>query len=86
MPPEAGETRALQETFMTIPLDRRFPLLIGIILLLIVLASTLTGETLEGRHGFVDRSKEPKRFWWNVVIYFLGGLFFIGLYIAKISN
>ena len=54
--------------------------------MLIVLASTLTGETLEGRHGFVDRSKEPKRFWWNVVIYFLGGLFFIGLYIAKISN
>jgi hypothetical protein len=71
---------------MTIPPDRRLLLLLGIILLLMVVASTLTGETLEGRHGFVDRSEEPKRFWWNVAFYFLGGLFFIGLYIAQNSN
>lgn len=71
---------------MTIPLDRRVLLLIGIMLLLFVLASTLTGETLQGRYGFVERSAEPKRFWWNLVIYFLGGLFFIGLYFAQNSN
>ncbi len=74
---------------MTIPLDRRFLLLIGIVLLLLGVASTLTGETFEAnryRPRFVDRSEEPKRFRWNVVIYFLGGLFFIGLYIAQNSN
>jgi hypothetical protein len=69
--------------------DRRYFLLIGIALLLLVVASTLTGETLNVdryRPGIVDRSVEPKRFWWNVVVYFLGGLFFIGLYLYEISN
>jgi hypothetical protein len=71
------------------PFDRRYFLLIGIVLLLLVVASTLTGETFKAdryRPGIVDRSVEPKRFWWNVVIYFLGGLFFIGLYLYEISN
>lgn len=47
---------------------------------MMVIASALTGETLELRHGFVDRADEPQRFWWNLVIYFLVGLFLIGLY------
>jgi hypothetical protein len=70
--------------------DRRFLLLIGIVLVLIGAGSILTGEAFQtGRyigHRFVDRSEEPKRFWWIVVIYLLGGLVFIGLYIARISN
>jgi hypothetical protein len=74
---------------MTTPFDRRYFLLIGIGLLLLVAASALTGETFEAsRHhpGIVNRSEEPKRFWWNLVIYFLGGLFFVGLYLCQISN
>jgi len=75
---------------MTIPFDRRFLLLIGIILFLIGIASILTGETFQTgryiRQRFVDRSEEPNRFWRIVVIYLLVGLVFIGLYVARISN
>ena len=64
-------------------LDRRLFLLFGIMLFLMVVASTLTGETFEGRHGFVYRAEEPKRFWWNVVFYLLFALFLIGLYVYQ---
>ena len=47
---------------------------------------TLSGETLERYHGIVYRAKEPKRFWWDVVLYFIMGLFFIGLYLYQNSN
>jgi len=74
---------------MTTPFDRRYFLLIGIALWLLVVASTLTGQTFQAsryRPGIVDRSEKPKQFCWNVVLYFLGGLFFIGLYLYRISN
>jgi RsiW-degrading membrane proteinase PrsW (M82 family) len=61
-------------------------LLIGIILLVMTAVFTLSGETLERYGGIVDRNKEPKRFWWDVVLYFLAGLFFIGLYLYQNSN
>jgi hypothetical protein len=50
-------------------------LLIGIVLLVMTAVFTLSGETLERYHGIVSRAEEPKRFWWDVVLYFLGGLF-----------
>jgi energy-coupling factor transporter transmembrane protein EcfT len=59
-------------------------LLIGIILLIVAVLFTLSGETLERFHGVVSRAKDPKRFWWNVAMYYLGGLFFILWY--EISN
>jgi len=74
---------------MTTPFDPRYDLLIGIGLLLLVAASALTGETFEARRygsRIVNRSEEPKRFWRSLVIYFLGGLFFVGLYLYQISN
>jgi 1,4-alpha-glucan branching enzyme len=61
-------------------------LLIGIILLVMTAVFTLSGETLERYHGVVYRMEEPKRFWWDVVLYFLAGLFFIGLYVYQHSN
>ena len=68
-------------------IDRRHGfLLIGIVLLIMTVVFTLSGETLERDHGIVYCAKEPKRFWWDVVVYFLAGLFFIGLYLYQNSN
>ena len=61
-------------------------LLIGIVLLIMGAVFTLSGETLERFRGIVDRDEEPKRFWWNVVWYFLAGFFFIALYLYQKSN
>lgn len=61
-------------------------LLFGIVLLVMTAVFTLSGETLERYHGIISRAEEPKRFWWDVVLYFLGGLFFIGLYLYQNSN
>ena len=69
--------------------DRRFLLLGGIVFFLIGVASLLTGETFNTRYSrqpFVDRSKEPMKFWLYSIIYLLGGLVLIGLYVARISN
>jgi hypothetical protein len=63
-------------------LDRQHGfLLIGIILLVMTAVFAISGQTLERYHGIVSRTKEPKRFWWDVVIYFLAGLLFIGFYL-----
>ena len=77
--------RAMDHFSYLIDRQHRF-LLIGIVLLVMTAVFTLSGETLERFHGIVCRSKEPKRFWWDVVLYFLGGLFFIGLYLYQNSN
>jgi len=61
-------------------------LLIGIVILVMTAVFTLIGETLEPHHGIVYRAEEPKRFWWNIVSYFLASLFFIGLYLYENSN
>lgn len=61
-------------------------LLMGIILLIFVAACTLIGETLEPRRAFVYRAEEPRRFWWNIVFYFLAGLICIGVYLFQNSN
>jgi H+/Cl- antiporter ClcA len=61
-------------------------LLIGIILLVIAVVFTLAGESLERYGSIVSRAEEPKRFWWNVATFYLGGIFFIALYLYKISN
>jgi hypothetical protein len=81
--------RGPYKNFMTIPLDRRYLLLIGVGLLLFAVASTLTGETIEARRygsRFIERSEEPKRFWWNIVGSTFAGLCFVGLYLYEISN
>jgi hypothetical protein len=61
-------------------------LLMGVVLLVLAVVFTLTGETMERFNGMVYRAEEPKRFWWNVAMFYLGGLFFIGLFLYKISN
>ena len=61
-------------------------LLIGIVLLVITVLFALSGQTLERYHGIIYRAKEPKRFWRDMVFYFLASLFFIGLYFYENSN
>jgi hypothetical protein len=86
--PERMDAKARQEMdHFSYLIDRqhRF-LLIGIVLLLMAVAFTLTGETLERGYGMVDRADEPKRFWWDVAMFYLGGIFFIALYLFNISS
>jgi uncharacterized membrane protein YfcA len=61
-------------------------LLIGIVLLIVAGLFTLSREAFERYGRTVDRAKEPKRFWGDVVTCFLAGLFFIGLYFYQNSN
>jgi len=61
-------------------------LLIGIVFLIMTAVFALSGEAFVRFGGIVQRSEEPKRFWWNVVMCFLSGLFFIGLYLYQNSK
>jgi energy-coupling factor transporter transmembrane protein EcfT len=61
-------------------------LLIGIVLLLVASVFTLTGESLERYGRMVSRAEEPTRFWWNVAMFYGGGIFFIALYLYNNSN
>jgi H+/Cl- antiporter ClcA len=62
-------------------------LLIGIVVLLLAVVFTLTGESVQGWGlPIVSRAEEPKRFWWAVALFYLTGIFFIALYLFKISN
>ena len=67
-------------------MDRRLFLLIGVFLLVAAAAFLLTGKTLERYGRFMSRAEDPKRFWWDVVMWFLIGFFFIGLYLYQNSN
>ncbi len=61
-------------------------LLVGIILLVIAVVFTLAGESLELFGRRVSRAEEPKRFWWDVALFYLGGIFYIALYLFNTSN
>jgi hypothetical protein len=61
-------------------------LLIGIIFLIMTAAFALSGEAFERFGGIARRTEEPKRFWWDVVMCLLCGLFFIGLYLYQNSK
>jgi hypothetical protein len=62
-------------------------LLIGMVVLLLAVVFTLTGESVQGWGlPIVSRAEEPKRFWWAVALFYLGGIFFIALYFFGISS
>jgi hypothetical protein len=44
-------------------------LLIGIILLVMAVVFTLSGESLQRFGPILYRAEEPKRFWWNVAVW-----------------
>lgn len=45
---------------------------------------TFTGKAWVRFHGWVYRAKEPKSFWWQVVIYYLVAAFFVGFFLFTI--
>jgi hypothetical protein len=44
---------------------------------------TCTGKAWVRFHGWVYRAQEPNRFWWEVAMYYLGALLFVGLYLYE---
>jgi hypothetical protein len=63
-------------------------LLIGIFLWVAVAVFMLGGEalTFERPIRIVSRTEGPRRFWWSIVMWFLTGLLFIGLYLYQNSK
>lgn len=60
-------------------------LILGSILLIMALISTLTGRCLVKYRGIVSRADHPKMFWQTIALYSLLGLFSLGLYLYTAS-
>lgn len=57
-------------------------LMAGIFLFSVAVVSTCTGKA-STRFSWVYRAKEPVVFWLLVAMYYLGGLFFIGIFLLN---
>lgn len=55
----------------------------GMFLLSLAVAYTYTGKAWIRMHGWVYRAEEPKRYWLEVAVYYLGAVFLIGLFLYK---
>jgi hypothetical protein len=55
-------------------------LVLGVVLMAVVLISIITGRTLVKYQGIVSRADDPKTFWGSVIVDYLLGLVFLGLY------
>lgn len=56
----------------------------GFVFILIAVISVCVGKTF-GRYGLsAARTKQPTQFWWGVVIYLVGGISFIGVWLRSI--
>lgn len=60
-------------------------LIIGLLAISAAVLFACTGRASTRFHGWIYRAKEPKWFWWNVAMYFLGGVGLIG-YFLYLSN
>jgi hypothetical protein len=57
--------------------------ILGVIFILIASVSICVGKTL-GRFGVsASRTTQPTQFWWGVVLYFLGGIFCICIWLRS---
>jgi hypothetical protein len=65
--------------------DTRGWLICGIGLLFLAVGGALTGQTLARYGQIINRSENPKNFWWTVALYFLGGVSLIGYYLYKVN-
>jgi hypothetical protein len=60
-------------------------LILGAISFSAAVVWTCTGKAWVRFHGWVYRAKEPNRFWWEVAMYYLGGVFFIGYFLYLVT-
>lgn len=58
--------------------------IIGAIFFLAAAVFVYTGRAWVRFEGWVYRAKEPKWFWWEVLLYCLGGVFFIFIYLISV--
>jgi hypothetical protein len=56
-------------------------LILGTVLMVMALISTLAGRCLVKGQGIINRAEDPKTFWQNVAMYYLLGLLCLGLYL-----
>ena len=57
-------------------------LILGIATLSWAVISTCIGKTRSRFSGWAYRAKEPGAFWFAVAIYYLGGVFFIWIFLS----
>lgn len=56
-------------------------LILGFLLIFAAAFFAYTGKASLRFHDWVYRAKEPKWFWWQVALYFLGGVGLIGYFL-----
>jgi len=56
----------------------------GMLLIFLGMVYTYTGKAYVRFQGWVDRAKEPKRYWGEVVTYYLLGAGLIGLFLYEV--
>ena len=59
-------------------------LVLGVIFLFVGVVSTCTGVSWARFGRVIYRDKEPNEFWWDVGVSYLGGVFFIGVFIYRL--
>ena len=61
-------------------------LILGVIFLSVAVIETYTGKAWVRFNGWVYRDKEPKWFWWQIVVCFLGGAGCIARFLYEVSG
>jgi hypothetical protein len=59
-------------------------LMLGVISISAAVVWTRTGRAWVRFHGWVYRAKEPRWFWWEVALYYLVGVCFVGYFLFTI--
>jgi hypothetical protein len=59
-------------------------LILGILSISVAAVFTYTGKAWVRFNGWVYRSKEPGWFWWEVALYSLCGIWFVGYFLYKV--
>jgi hypothetical protein len=59
-------------------------LILGVVAISAAAVFTCVGKVWVRFNGWVYRAKEPGTFWWEVALYFLGGVRLVGYFFSKI--
>jgi len=59
-------------------------LILGVLSVSAATVFTFTGKVWVRFNGWVYRAKEPQWFWWEVALYYLVGVWFVGDFLYKV--